>query len=35
MTVYRKSFPEGTALLVHRLIEGSRLNEISRGSHKM
>jgi len=34
MTVYRKSFPEGTALLVHRLIEGSkdpRLNEISRG----
>ena len=24
MTVYRKSFPEGTALLVHRLIEGSK-----------
>ncbi len=24
MTVYRKSFPEGTALLVHRLTEGSK-----------
>ena len=24
MTVYRKSFPEETALLVHRLIEGSK-----------
>ena len=24
MTVYRKSFSEGTALLVHRLIEGSK-----------
>ena len=24
MTVYRKSFPEGTVLLVHRLIEGSK-----------
>ena len=28
MTVYRKSFSEGTALLVHRLIEGSKDSKV-------